>query len=274
MSMTMTKESMTKLICPECRHENEPERVYCHSCGAKLDRSAVTVRKEPVKDTRARMKKMFDPTRAKIRYLFFKTSRMILGAAALALAIQLILPPNVPEPAKTLMLASEVRIQMELATERHQTAQLQFSEDQVNAYLASALKTKQTALNKSVLEFTRALVAFREGVCTITQQRSVFGFPLYASSAYAVTMKGGKIVAAGRGGTIGRMPIHPELMNFADIIFADIWPALDRDVRLVTKFSGIEFHDKAVALSYAPPAPPAAVAPAPPSAPAAPPSPQ
>ena len=74
--------SMTKLVCPECRHENEPERVYCHSCGAKLDRSAVTVRKEPVKDTRQRVRKMFDPQRARIRFLFFKTSKLILGACA------------------------------------------------------------------------------------------------------------------------------------------------------------------------------------------------
>jgi hypothetical protein len=266
MSMTMTKTSMTKLICPECRYENEPERVYCHSCGAKLDRSAVTVRKEPAKDTRARVKKMFDPTRAKIRYLFFKTSKMILGAAALAFFIQLILPPNVAEPSKTLMLASEVRIQMELAIERHQPAQLRFSEDQVNAYLGSALKTKKTSLNKPGLDFERALVSFQEGACTITQQRSVFGYPLYASAEYAVSVNNGKIVAAERGGKIGRMPIHPELMKYADIIFADIWAALDRDTKLVTKFSSIEFHDKAAVLIFGPataPAPVAPVAPAP-----------
>jgi hypothetical protein len=84
-------------------------------------------------------------------------------------------------------------------------------------------------------------------------------------------VNGGKIVAEGRGGRIGRMPIHPELMNFADIVFADIWAALDRDVNLVTKFSGVEFHDKAVVLSQAPPSTPApAVAPVPSAAPAAP----
>ena len=30
---------VTKLVCPDCRHENEPERIYCHNCGARLDRS-------------------------------------------------------------------------------------------------------------------------------------------------------------------------------------------------------------------------------------------
>lgn len=244
----MTTTSTTKLICPECQHENEPERVYCHSCGAKLDRSAVAVTKEPVKDTRQRVKRMFDPTRAKIRFLFFKTSRMILSAGGLALLILMILPPDIPEPTNALVLASQTRIDMENAIMRHQPAQLQFSEDQVNAYLASALKTKQTALNKPLLEFKRALAAFREGACIITQERAVFGFSLFASSGYSVRLNEGKLVTANRGGSIGRMPIHPKLMEFGDIMFADVWSALGPDIKLVSKFNGIEFHDKSAVL--------------------------
>src|SRR6266576_3685908 len=93
----------TKLICPECRHENETERIYCHSCGARLDRSAVAMRnsKEAVAETRQRVRKLFDPTRARIRAKFFKISKLILGAAAVALIIQLVSAPDVPAPAKT-----------------------------------------------------------------------------------------------------------------------------------------------------------------------------
>ena len=137
---------------------------------------------------------------------------------------------------------------------RHQPAQLQFSEDQVNAYLASALKTKQTALDKPLLEFRRAVAAFREGACTITQERSVFGFSLYSSCGYSVSLNEGKIVTAGRGGSIGRMPIHPKLMEYADVIFADIWMALERDIKLVAKFNSIEFHDKSAVLTLTAPA--------------------
>ncbi len=243
--------SMTKLVCPECRHENEPERVYCHSCGAKLDRSAVTVHKELVKDTRQRVKKMFDPQRARIRFLFFKTSKLILGAAALAIVIQMILPPDVPEPTKTLVLASQVRIDMENAVARRQPAQLQFTEEQVNAYLASALKPKQSTLNKPLLEFKRGLVAFREGACTVTTERSFFGFSLFSGCAYSVSLADGKIVAKDQGGSIGRLPLHPKIMEFADVMFADVWSALDRDVKMVSKFSSVEFHDKNALLTIA-----------------------
>jgi len=61
---------MIKLICPECRRENEAERIYCHDCGARLDRTALA--KEPpkgedVKETQRRLKNLLDPSRAKMR---------------------------------------------------------------------------------------------------------------------------------------------------------------------------------------------------------------
>ena len=163
----------------------------------------------------------------------------------------MILPPDVPEPTKTLVLASQVRIDMENAMSSPPAAQLQFTEEQVNAYLASALKTKQSVLNKPLLEFKRGIVAFREGACTVTAERSFFGFSLYSSCAYSVSLADGKIAAKDQGGSIGRMPLHPKIMEFADVIFADVWSALDRDVKLVAKFSGIEFHDKSALLTIA-----------------------
>src|SRR5882724_6469214 len=98
--------STTKLICPECRHENESERIYCHSCGARLDRSAVAVRnsKEEVQATRHRVRKLFDPRGVKLRAVFFKTIKLTLGAVAAATIVQMILPPDVPAPAKAELL--------------------------------------------------------------------------------------------------------------------------------------------------------------------------
>jgi len=44
-SMTTT---MTKIVCGECRHENEAERIYCHNCGERLDRSMAAAQKPMV----------------------------------------------------------------------------------------------------------------------------------------------------------------------------------------------------------------------------------
>src|SRR6185369_3109583 len=93
-----------QLTCPECRRENEPERIYCHDCGARLDRSVlakVAPKKEDARDTQRRLRSMLDPGRAKMRLTFFRISKLILGACALAVLIQMLLPPDVPERAKS-----------------------------------------------------------------------------------------------------------------------------------------------------------------------------
>ncbi len=73
---------MIKLVCPECQRQNEPERIYCHDCGARLDRSAlakVAPKGEDPKETHRRLHKLFDPGRVKMRLLFFKISKLVLG---------------------------------------------------------------------------------------------------------------------------------------------------------------------------------------------------
>jgi hypothetical protein len=240
---------MTKLLCPECRHENEPERIYCHSCGARLDRTAAGLRKDDIHETRRRVKKLFDPQGAKFRFLFFNVSKLILGACALAAVVQLILPPDVPPPIKTAMLASQISFDLENVTSRHQPPQVQYTEEEVNSYLTYALRPKPASLNKPLRFFKRTVVGFGEGSCNVTVERSLFGFPLYTSCIYGVTITEGKIVVANKGGSIGRLSIHPQLTQFMDVLFSDVWSALDREKRLIVKLGAIVFHDKSVVLS-------------------------
>ncbi|MDB6148511.1 MAG: hypothetical protein JWO45_2175 [Spartobacteria bacterium] len=245
--------TMTKLICPECRHENESERIYCHSCGARLDRSAVRVQKEPPDDTRKRVKRMFDPQRAKIRALFFAISKLVLGACGTAILILVVLPADVPPPAKTEILASQIRFDLEGMSSKRQPPQLQYSEEQANAFLGYSLRSKQAALNKPLLDFKRASVTFREKSCAFTTERSVFGYPVYATCIFSPSLNEGNLSAPIQGGSIGRLQIHPKIAQFMGILFADVWSALERDIKTVSKLGAMEFHDKNVVLT-APPA--------------------
>jgi hypothetical protein len=246
---------MIKLVCSECGHENEPERIYCHSCGVRLDRSAVVPTKstkEGMKETQRRVRNLFDPTRVKIRFWFFRTAKLILGACATAALIQMLSSPDVPPPVKPLLLPSQVNFDLENAINYHRPQQLQYTEDQVNAYLGYALKSKQSSLDKPLLDFRRAIVGFREGDVTVTAERALFGFSLYSSSSYKVALREGKLVTSNNGGAIGRIPIHPGMMQFIDVIFGDVWSALDRERKLVVKMSAVEFHSKSVLLTAPP----------------------
>ena len=229
---------MIKLICPECQRENEAERIYCHDCGARLDRSAVGSRvapKETLKQTQKRVRDLFDPRALKLRLRFFRMCKFVLGACLLAAVIQMVLPPDLPEsPESGGLELSQINFDMEGAITRHAPPQLQYSEEQVNNHLLSTLKNKKTKLDKPFLSFERAFARFGEGLCSITVERSVSGFPLYTTASYSVRAGDGKPVVANKGGSIGRLPIHPLLMDSIDVIFDDVWSALDREYKLLT----------------------------------------
>lgn len=245
---------MIKLTCPECRHENEAERIYCHDCGARLDRTALAKsapKGEGLKETQRRLRTMLDPQRARMRLLFFKISKLILGAFATAALIQMLLSPDVPALAKSGDFPPQINLDLEHAAMNHGAAPLRYTEAQVNAYLGSALKSKQAALSK-LLQFERAIVNFDENACRITAERSLFGFSVFTATSSKVTLENGTLKASSNGGAIGRLPVHPLLMKYADPIFGDLWAALDRERKLVAKMSAIEFHPQAVILTPKP----------------------
>lgn len=244
-----------KLACAECGHENESERIYCHSCGGRLDRSAAISKqgaKEGLKETQRRVRRIFDPTRVKVRFWFFRTAKLVLGAFATAAVIQIFSIPDVPPPTKPLLLPSQLNFDLENAVNYHRPAQLQYTQDQVNAYLAYALKVKQSSLDKPMLDFRRVVVGFDEGDVKVTAERAFFGFSLYSGSAYKVRLQDGKLVASNIGGSLGRIPVHPLLMRGLEVIFADVWSALDRERKLVSKMGTIELHPKSVVLTAPP----------------------
>ena len=240
------------VLCPECRRENEPERVYCHGCGARLDRTAVKVRKEDVQDTRKRMKMLFDPQRAKARALFFKISKVLLGALAVAAVVQMVLPPDVPGLPKSDLMASKIRFDLENAVAHHQPAQLSYTDEQVNSFLLYALKTKQKLLDHPLIDFKRASVVFDETACSIIIERSLFGYSIFTTIKVSPVVTGGKVATEIKGGRIGRLPLHPGIARFMGVLFADVRSALDSEAKLLAKMRAIEFHDKAVVLTVAP----------------------
>jgi hypothetical protein len=245
-----TTPTATKVLCPECRHENEPERIYCHECGTRLDRTAVRIKKEPLGDTHRRVKKMFDPQRAKLRALCFTGSKIILGAGLAAILLDLALPPDVPPPGKAQVLVSSFRLDLESMANKHQPAQKQFTEDQANAFVATALKAKQASLDKPLLPFKRAVLGFSKQRCSITAERSLLGYySIYTTCVYSVAAKDGRLAAQIQSGHIGRLPLHPQIAQHMAPLFGDILSALDQDVKLVSKMRAVEFGDKNVTLT-------------------------
>jgi hypothetical protein len=244
-----TSTTTPKLICAECRRENEGERIYCHNCGERLDRSAVVAhtKVDNAKEAHRRLQKMMQgPSRT--RHNFFVACKLILASASTAGLLQMFLPPDFPPAVK---VSSPLQLDIQLETAALKPLVLNFSQQDINAYLTYRLAGKKKALSKPFLDFERAAVVFKEGVCVVGWQRSIFGYSIYSQSSFRVDLNGGKVSAVNNGGSIGRLPIHPAIMQYADIIFADVFSALDRERRLLSKMGTITFHDGGVTIASA-----------------------
>ena len=234
--------------CMECRHENEIERVYCHNCGARLERRKVAKTVVQEEDTQKRVKKLFDPNRAKLRQIFFRTSKVVLGSAFAAVFILMATPPEIPAPAKGIMQPPSINFDIEHLLQRHQAAQVMYTDDDLNAYLTYNLKSKRKQLDEPMLEFKRAVVGLRERCCAVTMERALFGYSLFTTLDLGAQNTGGKAGLTIKGGRIGRLPIHPQLAKYMNYLFADLWKVLDREKKLGEKLVSVEFHDKAIVL--------------------------
>ena len=245
-----TAPAVAKPICPECRRENEPERIYCHECGARLDRTALRAKKEPIQETHKRVKRMFDPQRAKLRALFFAVGKLVLGALLLAGVIEMVIPPELPSTDNNGMLVSSIRFDLETMVAKHQPPEKRLTEEQLNAFIASALKNKQGSLNKPLIDFNRLVVALHEQRCAITIQRSLAAgyWPVYMTCLCNPEIKNGRLSAGIQGARIGRLAIHPKLAQYMGPLFGDVIAALERDLKLVSQMSGLELHEKTVTL--------------------------
>jgi hypothetical protein len=244
-----------QLTCPECRRDNEAERIYCHDCGARLDRSALAGRKngkvETSEQLHRRMRGMFSQRRVRARLLFNKIAKVILIAFATAAVMEILIPPDVPPVVKSDTLPPQINLSLETLTESRQPQAMQFSEENVNAYLANTLKHKKEKLNHPLLDFERAMVAFSEGNCRVTIERSIFGYSIFTSGDYAVQIEGGKVTASPKSGAIGRMPIHPSVMQYAGFLFSDAVAVMDRERKLLNKVGSIQLREKEFSVTSA-----------------------
>jgi len=246
----MTAATTVNLTCPECRHENEIERIYCHSCGARLDRSALSARKMPEteapQEIQKRLQGMFNQRKARIRSLLLQALKLTLAAGVAAIVVEMLIPPDVPPNKKSDNLPPQINMDLEMMIQYHRPPFLRYDEDGVNGFLANILRSKKEKLNHPLIDFNRAIVRFSDGRCGLTVERSIFGYSVYTTGIYAVELRDSKLSSSASGGSIGRLQIHPQLMKYAGFLFGDLVTAMQREAKQLSRIGSIEFHDKEV----------------------------
>ena len=221
------------LTCAQCSHANEAERVYCHNCGAKLDRSLLPkveeINKDSIDKTRRRVQRMTNPGGFVAMREVKALVKTLSTAAVVALLIGIVREPDDVPPVKPAELSTRfIGTELADALESPQPRVFQFTQGEANNHLHSALKSKDGGFIPGA-KFERAFVKFEPGNVNIGLQQSLFGFSLYSGARYHIGVKDGKFFAINEGGNFGRVGIHPLLMRFATSAFNPLFHALKKE---------------------------------------------
>ena len=242
------------LLCKQCNFENEPERVYCHNCGAKLDRALLppeaTKREDPQK-VQARVRSVVRPKRFSAKNGLRNLVVSLLVAAVLATLCLMVMPPDAPAPLSddVVMAAPPISDSLGDLAQSPSARRLGYTEEQVNAFLQAALHGKENSTFGISTKYERTFVHFEEGLCRATLQESIFGYSLYFSSTDAVDIKNGEIVTRPAGGSIGRLPITAKAMPTVEKALSPLWAALDPVKKLVARMGSLTFHPGTVEIA-------------------------
>ncbi len=243
---------MAEITCKQCGHVNEAERVYCHSCGAKLERVLLPEEAKPGltrEKERVRIKKLTNPPSDIIKREFSNVCLVLLWSVVAAALVQIARAPDgvPPVPKEKVLDVEPLGQDLEGALEAPAAQQLAINEDVINGYLQNRIKPGEPGLAGTVT-FDRAYVNLDEGVCRVVSQRSFEGMPLYGSVLYRLSMGGNAVHATCVGGYFGRLPVHPKLMAGLEVIYHDLWEKLKLERRLVDQMAAIQVHKKAIVL--------------------------
>lgn len=235
--------------CKQCGHVNEGERVYCHNCGTKLDRTVLPPpdpkTQESAQQARKRVRRMTSPMRGFFAGGLRSLLHMLLWSVVVAAAIQMARPPDrVPPMPKSDDLGDAPQLAMVLqqSIDARAPQRLGMSEELINKYLGSTVKPQPNGILGDSLRFERAFVRLEENVCRIIMAHSFLGFTVYVGSDYHLSIAKEGIAAENCGGCVGRLPVHPQLMKYSDLLFDKLWAALGREKRLMNAMRSIEVH--------------------------------
>ena len=236
------------LQCGACGHQNEPERVYCHNCGEKLDRTLLPTPKELAVESdaqkRRRVKKMMTVGSGNTLKREAKTFFTVIIFAALVAAIFLYWqkPLDTP-PTKMATLPDRNAGDVWRALMENKAAlSTELTEEEVNAFLKSSLKAAESSVPG--VKFERAFVTFREGTVTVTSERSAWGLPMYSSTTYAPRVTDGVVKFEPVGVNFGKLGVDPRVPFAPNLGLGGLKAAMGKELATFERLALAEPHEE------------------------------
>jgi zinc-ribbon domain len=242
------------LTCPKCGYDNELGRIFCHSCGAKLDLSGI---KAPSQGG-AKLKKR-GGTGGK---LLGRTIGIVI-LAALVVGIFLIAQVPSLKPLSTtdqdLRVADQKRFDLDQLSKRSQPAKISITEGELNAFIDTLGFKKGDGKGLLVAPTNLQLELGNGVVKTVFVGKlsigSAFSKGVYLSLTGTPTIEDGQFVFKPVGGAIGSLPISPWIIEHTGLLknyFATLFAGQTKEKQILDSLKSISVTPEQVLLNYEP----------------------
>jgi hypothetical protein len=233
--------------------DNEDKRIYCHDCGAKLDKTLIPkkkpVEKEDLEAVRKRIARMANPTHKAARREVL-TGLGVLGGSALVAFLLCMFrdPERLPrELGEDLPRALDSDIAM--AVNSRAPIDLQYREEDINRYLGNCIRDRQP---ESVLTYTALYVCLEPGKSTLGTVQDLFGLTFHSTLDYRWTVRGAHIQPELTGGALGRVRLPLFAAKWLETSFSILAEPFKRERQIVSELGRIETNSGTVSVQTKP----------------------
>ena len=245
------------LICPKCGFDNQLGRVFCHSCGDRLDLSRI-------KPPTTAEKKRRQLKRGAMSVVRLVLKLVIAGGVVLGIVLMCLAPEVAPVlPTNDELVASDAKhVDLEKLAKGHKAGQVMVTAGELNAFLNQKPFTKPTGSDVIIAPVVRR-ASLSDGRVKLEFLATAHLGTIYDKSLYFAcegqpTIIGGKFVFKPTGIWLGQLPIYPRLpflMALFEQRIGSLLQELTSDQPLLDKLTAINVTKESVEfVMSAPPA--------------------
>lgn len=220
------------LVCPKCNYDNELGRIFCHSCGAKLDLTQIKPPSQAEKKRRRVQRGALRWIRIGVELVVTLTILAMLGLICLTPELQ-----PFQGDSKDLLTADAKHTALEKLVAGRKGGQVTVSEGELNVFLTSLSFDRPTGSGIEVVPSALRATLLVDGALLIEFLGEIhfgtsFTKRLYLAYNCTPTIRDGKCVFLPNGARIGTLPIHPTLLvktPFVENYFGQLFSQLGED---------------------------------------------
>jgi hypothetical protein len=244
------------LTCPKCGYDNELGRIFCHSCGAKLDLSEM---KSPSQGG-AKLKKKGSGGAGRLVGRTIGVVILVALVAVIYLAAQVPDVHRISTTSQDQRSAQQKRFDLDQITSSRQPQVITVTEAEINAFIDQGFKTgdgKGLAVTPSNLQLELGDGVVKAVFLGKLSVGTFFSKGIYLSLTGAPMIDGGRFEFMPVSGAIGALPVHPWLIEHTGLLkhyFEKLFASQGQEKQTLDSLKSITVTPQEIVLLYEPPA--------------------